>query len=176
MELFKNHYKYPKYKGSTEGRVFNTNFFKKGIECEVSYFQHAQLADYVGFGLYCDGKTKNYSVHRFIWECFNGPIPDGLEVDHIDGDPKNNKLENLRLGTHKANCNNPNTIRKKKESQGCNKKPVIVREWLGGKIVKICKTVKEAVEVSGVSALTIARHCNAQREPRSTPYSFSWAN
>lgn len=174
MEEFKNHYKYPKYKGSTEGRIINTNFFNKGIEMEVAYIKQTQYADYVGFGLYDGKKSKNYSVHRFIWECFNGPIPDGLEVDHIDGNPMNNKLENLRLGTHKENCNNPNTKRKKKKN-AYNKKCVIIKDWKGN-IIKTCETVKEASEFSGISILTIRRHCNAKREPTSTKYSFSWGD
>ena len=26
---------------------------------------------------------KGYIVHRFIWECFNGIIPDGKVIDHV---------------------------------------------------------------------------------------------
>jgi len=48
-------------------------------------------------------KKKRYYVHRVIWEYFNGPIPTGYEIDHIDGNPCNNKIENLRLLTHIQN-------------------------------------------------------------------------
>lgn len=47
-----------------------------------------------------------YICHRIIWEIFNGPIPDGLIIDHIDGNPQNNKIDNLRLVTHKQNARN----------------------------------------------------------------------
>lgn len=40
---------------------------------------------------------KAYSVHRVVWEMFNGGIPDGFLVDHIDGDGLNNRIENLRI-------------------------------------------------------------------------------
>lgn len=43
-------------------------------------------------------------VHRFIYEYFNGPIPPGLEVDHIDGDRLNNRLDNLQLLSAKDNA------------------------------------------------------------------------
>lgn len=43
--------------------------------------------------------NKKLRVHRVIWEMHNGSIPEGLVVDHIDGDPSNNKIDNLRLAT-----------------------------------------------------------------------------
>jgi uncharacterized protein YkuJ len=51
-----------------------------------------------------DGKM--YAVHRVVWVMFNGDIPDGLHIDHIDGNPKNNSIQNLRLVTHSQNCMN----------------------------------------------------------------------
>jgi len=44
--------------------------------------------------------------HRIVWEAFNGKIPAGLEIDHIDRDRHNNILTNLRLVTHSENCLN----------------------------------------------------------------------
>lgn len=43
-------------------------------------------------------------VHRLIWETFNGPIPDGLTIDHIDSNKQNNCLSNLRLLTREENA------------------------------------------------------------------------
>lgn len=48
-------------------------------------------------------KHKRDKVHRVIWRLYNGPIPPGLEIDHIDGDPGNNNISNLRLVTHAEN-------------------------------------------------------------------------
>jgi hypothetical protein len=54
------------------------------------------------------GKCKYDYVrgHRCVWEAFNGKIPVGLEIDHIDHDKHNNTLSNLRLVTHSENCLN----------------------------------------------------------------------
>jgi hypothetical protein len=46
---------------------------------------------------------REYRAHRLIWEMFNGPIPENLLVDHIDGDVYNNRIENLRLATRTQN-------------------------------------------------------------------------
>ena len=43
-----------------------------------------------------NGKRKMY-VHRFIWECFHGEIPNDKVIEHIDKDLCNNRLENLRI-------------------------------------------------------------------------------
>lgn len=42
-------------------------------------------------------------VHALILKTFIGPRPPGKECLHIDGNPQNNKLSNLRYGTHKEN-------------------------------------------------------------------------
>jgi len=34
--------------------------------------------------------------HRLVYEAFAGKIPEGLEIDHIDGNKSNNNLTNLR--------------------------------------------------------------------------------
>ena len=51
-------------------------------------------------------KNKNYQVHRIIWEMFNNPIPDGFEIDHINRNRDDNKLENLRLCTRSQQISN----------------------------------------------------------------------
>lgn len=49
---------------------------------------------------------KEYRSHRVIWEMHNGEIPEGMLIDHIDGDITNNILSNLRLCTRQQNNHN----------------------------------------------------------------------
>lgn len=56
---------------------------------------------------------KTHRLHRVIWELHNGPIPAGMEVDHIDRDKENNRIGNLRLATKSQNaCNRANKVGK----------------------------------------------------------------
>ena len=57
---------------------------------------------------------KLYKEHRLIFLWHNGWVP--FEIDHIDGDPLNNKIENLRVATHSQN--GANTARRADNTSG----------------------------------------------------------
>jgi hypothetical protein len=50
-----------------------------------------------------DGRRRAAFVHSMILEAFVGPRPDGHEAAHLDGNPSNNVVENLRWCTSKEN-------------------------------------------------------------------------
>lgn len=41
------------------------------------------------------GKSRIIRLHIYVWEKFNGPVPDGCDIHHIDHDTSNNDLSNL---------------------------------------------------------------------------------
>lgn len=49
-------------------------------------------------------RKHNFQVHRLILLTFVGPCPDGMECCHNDGNAANNRRENLRWDTYKANA------------------------------------------------------------------------
>ena len=51
---------------------------------------------------------REFKAHRIIWELFNGPIPEGMLIDHKDGNSRNNLIDNLRLATRQQNNSNSN--------------------------------------------------------------------
>lgn len=52
------------------------------------------------------GKTIRLPIHRLVAECWLGPKPEGLELDHIDRNPCNNDYRNLRYVTHSEQMKN----------------------------------------------------------------------
>lgn len=49
---------------------------------------------------------KRYRVHRIIWCMTYGSVDASLVIDHLDGNPLNNKLNNLAIKTAQANSQN----------------------------------------------------------------------
>lgn len=91
---------------------------------------------------------KLCQVHRLVYESFIGEIPEGMEIDHIDRNPSNNHLSNLRLVTRRGNMYNTK----------CNKEfPNVVSEKGKYRVAFSCKskksfgtyeTIEEAIKVA----------------------------
>jgi len=60
-------------------------------------------------------KGKKYLVHRLAWLIVHGYLPEN-QVDHIDRDPSNNRLSNLREVT--ASCNMKNASKLSNNTSG----------------------------------------------------------
>jgi hypothetical protein len=48
-------------------------------------------------------KQTSTPLHRAMWETFQGIIPDGYEIDHIDNNKENNNIKNLQCITISEN-------------------------------------------------------------------------
>ena len=51
-------------------------------------------------------KRKGRFLHRIAFDFMGVEIPDGLQVDHINGDKTDNRWSNLRLVSARENCQN----------------------------------------------------------------------
>ena len=60
--------------------------------------------------------SSHWTVHRVVAELFV-PNPNNYnEVDHINGDPLDNRAINLQWCSHQQNCNNPITRKRRSEA------------------------------------------------------------
>lgn len=92
-----------KYEVSNYGRVKSLNYNMTGKE-QYRKVQTNKLG-YQYISLWKNGKQYMRTVHSLVWEAFNGPVPEGYEINHMDENPSNNRLDNLNLLTHRQNMN-----------------------------------------------------------------------
>ena len=79
-----------------EGNIFNE------LGYQLNPYTHSD--GYKQFKAYHEGGcTTPHYVHRFVWEQFMSDIPKGYQINHINEDKTDNRLENLELVTQKEN-------------------------------------------------------------------------
>jgi hypothetical protein len=59
--------------------------------------------DYLNYTLSYLNVQQTFCAHRLVWEAFNGPIPEGMQINHKNGGKRDNRLTNLELCTPQEN-------------------------------------------------------------------------
>jgi len=144
------------YEISTEGRV-RSNYGVGRI------LKQTWTKSYYSVHLSFKNRKKLERVHRLVAEAFL-ERKEGLNVvDHIDTNPRNNNVNNLRWTDTKGNANNSLTRRHKSESKKGNKNPMfgVVQSELLERIhderkIKVRQFTKEGVFVREYSSITEA--------------------
>lgn len=91
-----------RYEASTEGRIRQRTASPRrrpGYIVPQSSVAHG----YKRVGLMVDGKSRTFLVHRLVAETFIPAHAKGAEVNHINGDKTDNRIENLEWITHAEN-------------------------------------------------------------------------
>ena len=78
-----------KHRGRAGPRLLNFGKLKRG---------------HLTANLYRHGRGLCMTVHRLVLNAFVGPRPAGLQCRHLNGNPADNKLKNLRWGTSRENA------------------------------------------------------------------------
>lgn len=122
--------------------------------------------------LYKNSKVKKYSVHRLVYEAFNGQIPEGLQVNHINEIKTDNRLENLNLMTCKENINYGTGIERsaKKRINGKKSKPVL-QFTLEDILIKEYPSIKQVERELGFDQSHICACCNGKYKQA---YGYKW--
>ena len=96
---------YPNYGITREGNVISLRTgrpLKPGISKD----------GYARVSLSRDGKTHTHTIHSLMADAFLGPRPEGWQVDHLNHNRSDNRLENLEYVTPLENTHRsmPNMI------------------------------------------------------------------
>lgn len=101
-----------KYQVSDQGRVRSLDRLVRGKHRSGTEFQRLSPGKVLTPAVYCKtghlslplGRlTNGIPVHQLVLLAFQGPCPDGQEVRHKNGNPKDNRLINLEYGTRTEN-------------------------------------------------------------------------
>jgi len=91
------------YKISNLGRVKNVKRNNNRYNKLLKLKKGTDKYKYYHISLFKNGLCKEVSIHRLVAQAFI-PNPDNKpEVNHIDGNKVNNKIDNLEWCTHKEN-------------------------------------------------------------------------
>lgn len=93
---------FPDYSVSNYGRI-RIDVARHNIWEGKEISQSPDRDGYMQCSLQGDSGKVLGRVHRLVCSTFLGPIPHGLEVNHKDGDPSNNRLVNLEVVTKAEN-------------------------------------------------------------------------
>ena len=112
MEQWKIIKDYPNYLISSMGNVKRLNY--RHTRKEQILKSGFNSRGYLNVSLVNKKGKNNFLIHRLVAEAYiPNPTPKlRKQIDHINGDKTDNRVENLRWVTALENCNNPNTHKK----------------------------------------------------------------
>ena len=127
---------------------------------------------YARVALTKNGVTTRYNVARLEWEVFYGPIPEGMQINHINECTLDNRLENLNLMSPKENNNWGTRIERAASAASkrlTNRKDLsrpVIHYDKNGNLLKRYGSVIEAERQTGHSQTTIRSWCRGKTTPR----------
>ena len=92
------------YEVNFNGTIIRNVKSKKQLKIKIDY--HHSPKGYWHTFVNIKGKCIRVMVHKVVAECWIGPKPEGLQIDHIDRNSLNNDYRNLRYVNHSGQMKN----------------------------------------------------------------------
>ena len=148
------------YKVSNFGRILSLNYNKTGKPDLMT--PRKRKDGYFQVNLRKNGEYKTCSLHRLVAQTFL-PNPNNLpQVNHIDQDKTNNRVENLEWKSPKDNCNHGTRnerIAKANTNGKLSKK--VLQFTLNGKLIREWPSIMEC-ERNGFDSGNVCKCCNGK--------------
>ena len=122
---------------------------------------------YFQFRLYKDGIGTPIYAHCLVYKVFVGDIPENYDVHHINGNPKDNRVENLEL----LDCKTHYEKHREERNKKCSRP--VVQLTLDGVFVAKYKSTREAERQTGIGHTEISKCCR-NIEHYNTAGGFVW--
>ena len=176
-EIWKDLPNYEGYQVSNLGRVKSLKRSRKGkngslVSVKEKILKPQLIRGYYRVALCKNSIRKMYFVHRLVWLAFNSPIPEGLQVNHINEIKTDNRLSNLNLMTCKENVNYGTGIDRCHNQliNGKCSKPVL-QFTLDGILIKEYPSIKQVEREKGFDHSYIVKCCKGKLK---TAYNYIW--
>lgn len=98
----------------------------------------------------------HYYVHRIVAECFIPNMFNLPEIDHINGNKSDNRVENLRWVDRTMNMANPLTRAKNRQNADLQYVPIVQLDAVTGRFVKKWNGIAEAARGLGIERANIS--------------------
>lgn len=153
------------YEVSNMGRIksLNYNHTKKERLIKARLTTH-----YLQICFQANGRKSQPCLQRVVYEAFNGKLPEWkanakgderMEINHIDENPLNNRLDNLELITMKENCNYGTRIERMRKNQINKQNSKTVYQYsLEGELIKVWPSTKECAR-NGFGQAAVSACC-----------------
>jgi IS5 family transposase len=126
--------------GNVRRKLLNGEY--KILKCSI------QNKGYKYFQTNRDKKRINYLVHHLVAKVFIGERPDNLVIDHIDRNPLNNNVNNLRYITQKENTHNSSKYNNEINEEGNERHKIICKIYRDNNKDKIKEQKKAYTEAN----------------------------
>lgn len=157
------------YQVSNLGRVRSLNRYdskKRKIKGTVLKIRHeSKKRNYIHYSLNKDGKSKEFKAHRLVAIMFI-PNPEGKpQVNHIDGNPENNNVENLEWCTNGENIKHAykNNLIERKIGKRNFKSKSIMQYDKNGNFIKKWESMLLASKTLNINYGQIVYYCDKDK-------------